>query len=392
MSDFLYSTEQWLPGLAAMLVLMGLSAFLSASETALFFLSHDEIRSFRTGRARERAVAALLSDPDRVLTGILFWNLVVNLVFFAVSIVVSQRLIAAHQSAAAGMFAFVALVLLLLFGEVVPKVVAATWRRPLAPLVAFPIRWLVRLLDPLLPVFRVLTAIAHRTFLPHIRQEPFLSTEDLEDAVNVSDLSAELIRQEKEILHNILDLSEIRVEEVMRPRGSYAALSPPVRAADLGNKTPRGDYVALVRPGSDDVEAAIALSSFSLISADRLDEAAADVVHVPWCATLATALTLLREQVADVASVVNEYGETIGIVTYDDLLDTVLIPEPDRSVRFLNREPVLEVAHRLLPRRGDHAAAAFVQQAGHGIRARVGRTRDARGFIARKARAYSRRR
>ena len=104
-----------------------------------------------------------------MLTGILFWNLVVNLVFFAVSIVVSQRLIAAHQSAAAGMFAFVALVLLLLFGEVVPKVVAATWRRPLAPLVAFPIRWLVRLLDPLLPVFRVLTAIARarscRTFV-----------------------------------------------------------------------------------------------------------------------------------------------------------------------------------------------------------------------------------
>jgi putative hemolysin len=323
---------------------MGLSAFLSASETALFFLSHEEIRSFRTGRARERAVVALLSDPDRVLTGILFWNLVVNLLFFAVSIVVSQRLIAAHLHKTAGVFAFVAIVALLLFGEVVPKVIAAMSRRWLAPLVALPILGLVRLLDPLLPFFRVLTSLSRRTFLPHIHQEPFLSTEDLEDAVNVSDLSAEMIRQEKEILHNILDLSEIRVEEVMRPRGSYAALSPPIRAADLGNKTPPGDYVALVRPGSDDVEAAIALSSFSLMSADRLDEAAADVVHVPWCATLATVLTMLREQVADVASVVNEYGETIGIVTYDDLLDTVLIPEPDRSVRFLNREPVLEVA------------------------------------------------
>jgi CBS domain containing-hemolysin-like protein len=285
-----------------------------------------------------------LSDPDRVLTGILFWNLVVNLVFFAVSIVVSQRLIAAHLPSAAAVFGFGAIVVLLLFGEVVPKVVAAIWRRPLAPLVALPILALVRLLDPLLPVFQVLTSISRRTFLPHIHQEPFLSTEDLEDAVNVSDLSAEMILQEKEILHNILDLSEIRVEEVMRPRGSYVALSPPVRAADLGNKMPPADYVALVRPGSDDVEAAIALSSFSLISADRLDEAAADVVHVPWCATLATVLTTLREQVADVASVVNEYGETIGIVTYDDLLDTVLIPEPDRSVRFLNREPVIEVA------------------------------------------------
>lgn len=344
MSDFLYSTEQWLPGLVAMLVLMGLSGFLSASETALFFLSHDEIRGFRTGRVRERAAAALLSDPDRVLTGILFWNMVVNLVFFGVSIVVSQRLIAARLHTAAVVFGFVALVVLLLFGEVVPKIIAAIWRRRLAPLVAWPILALVRLLDPLLPVFRVLTSISRRTFLPHIHQEPFLSAEDLEGAVNVSDLSAEMIRQEKEILHNILDLSEIRVEEVMRPRGRYAALSPPVRAADLGNKMPPEDYVALVRPGSDDVEAAIALSSFSLMSADRLDEAAADVVHVPWCATLATVLTLLREQVADVASVVNEYGETIGIVTYDDLLDTVLIPEPDRSVRFLNREPVLEVS------------------------------------------------
>ena len=219
---------------------MGLSAFLSASETALFFLSHEEIRSFRTGRARERAVVALLSDPDRVLTGILFWNLVVNLLFFAVSIVVSQRLIAAHLHSAAGVFAFVAIVVLLLFGEVVPKVIAAMGRR----------RWL-RLSrcrfwgscgswTPLLPVFRVLTSVARRTFLPHIHQEPFLSTEDLEDAVNVSDLSAEMIRQEKEILHNILDLSEIRVEEVMRPRGSYAALSPPNSGGRPGEQNASG--------------------------------------------------------------------------------------------------------------------------------------------------------
>ncbi|HUE14702.1 MAG TPA: DUF21 domain-containing protein, partial [Planctomycetaceae bacterium] len=193
MSEFLHSTDRWLPGLAAMLALMGLSAFLSASETALFFLSHDEIRGFRLGRARERAAAALLSDPDRVLTGILFWNLVVNLLYFAVSIVVSQRLLSAHLHTAAGVFGFVALVSLLLWGEVVPKVVAAIWRRSLAPLVALPIVGLVRLLDPALPVFRALTLVGRRTFLPHMHQEPFLSAEDLEDAVNVSDLSAEMI-------------------------------------------------------------------------------------------------------------------------------------------------------------------------------------------------------
>jgi len=344
MSEFLHSTDRWLTGLVAMLVLMALSAFLSGSETALFFLSHDEIRTFRVGRPRERAAAALLADPDRALTGILFWNLVVNLLYFAVAIVVSERLLAADLRSAAAVLGFAALIALLLFGEVVPKVAAALFRRGIAPLVALPIIALVRLLDPALPFFRGLTQIARRAFLPHIHQEPYLSPQDLENAVNVSDLSAEMIRQEKQILHNILDLSDITAEEVMRPRGTYPTCRAPVRILDLAARMPAGDYVAVVREGTEDVESAIALGSISRISADHLAEGAEDVVHVPWCAKLGSVLTLMREQVASVASVVNEYGETIGMLTYDDILNTVLIPEPDRAARLLSRPPVLEVA------------------------------------------------
>ncbi len=344
MSEFLHSTDRWLAGLVAMLALMALSAFLSASETALFFLSHDEIRAFRVGRPRERAAASLLADPDRVLTGILFWNLVVNLLYFAVSIVVSERLLTADLRTAAAVFGFVSLIALLLFGEVVPKVAAALFRRRVAPLVTLPIVAMIRLLDPALPFFRGLTRIARRTFLPHIHQEPYLSPEDLENAVNVSDLSEEMIRQEKQILHNILDLSDITAEEVMRPRGTYPTCRTPVRVLDLASRMPDSDYVAVVREGSDDVEAAIALSSYSMISGEHLAEGAEDVVHVPWCAKLGAVLTLLREQVVSVASVVNEFGETIGMLTYDDILNTVLIPEPDRAARVLSRPPVLEVA------------------------------------------------
>ena len=130
---------------------------------------------------------------------------------------------------------------------------------------------MIRVLDPALPFFRGLTRIARRTFLPHIHQEPYLSPEDLENAVNVSDLSAEMIRQEKQILHNILDLSEIA-----RGRGDAAAghVSRVPRAGSdcwtSAAKMPASDYVAVVREGSDDVESAIALSSFSMIAADHL--------------------------------------------------------------------------------------------------------------------------
>jgi CBS domain containing-hemolysin-like protein len=308
MSEFLHSTDRWRAGLVAMLVLMVLSAFLSGSETALFFLSHDEIRAFRVGRPRERAAAGLLADPDRALTGILFWNLVVNLLYFAVSIVVSERLLAAELHTAAAVLGFVAIVALLILGEVLPKVAAALFRRRLAPLVVLPIMALIRLLDPALPFFRGLTQIARRTFLPHIHQEPYLSPEDLENAVNVSDLSEEMIRQEKQILHNILDLSDITAEEVMRPRGTYPTCRFPIRPLDLAARMPASDYVAVVREGSDDIDAAISLSNFTMTSADRRASGAEEVIHVPWCAKLGAVLTLFREQVVGVASVVNEYG------------------------------------------------------------------------------------
>ena len=247
--------------------------------------------------------------------------------------------------AAASIFGLLSLLLLLIVGEVVPKVTAALLRRSLAPLVAWPIAAIVRLLDPALPSFpRINPDRATHRLCPTCVRRPSSAPKDFENAVNVSELSAEMIRQEKQILHNILDLSEIRPEEIMRPRGTYAAHRPPIRTADLAGKTPPGDYIAVVRKGSDDVDGAIVLATFSLVPDDRLDDAAEDVVHVPSCAMLATVLTLMREQVASVASVVNEYGETIGIVTYDDIMDAVLIPEPNRASRFLPREPVLEVA------------------------------------------------
>ena len=87
----------WFPGMAAMCCLILASGFFSASETALFYLSHDELRGMRTGTARERMAAELLRRADRLLTAVLFWNLVINLTYFATSVVVAQRLFrAAH--------------------------------------------------------------------------------------------------------------------------------------------------------------------------------------------------------------------------------------------------------------------------------------------------------
>ncbi len=344
MNDFLQSAHLWAPGMAAMLCLILGSGFFSASETALFYLSHDELRSFRVGKPRERVAAALLGDADRLLTAVLFWNLVINLAYFAVSVVVAQRLDAEGQTAAAYTYGVASLFGIILLGEVLPKSTAVVFRRSLASLVSWPLALAVRLLDPITPSLRYVTLLARRAFWPHVVHEPYLQADDLERAVEASELSDEVIRQERQVLHNILDLSEITIEEVMRPRGTYVSQSVPVHLRDLNGEAPPGDTLIIQEQGTDEVDSAVPLADFAIVPDRNLEQAAEEVVHVPWCANLAYTLGLLRDRFCSVASVVNEYGETIGIVTYEDIIDTVLVPQPSRAKRVLRREPVLEIA------------------------------------------------
>ena len=157
-------------------------------------------------------------------------------------------------------------------------------------------------------------------------------------------MSDDVIGQERQILHNILDLSEIAVEKVMRPRGTYVMQTPPVHLADLKGEVPAGDYLAFPEKETEEIEKVISLAEFSTLPQMHLEEAAESIVHVPWCATLAHTLQFIRDNFATVASVVNEYGETIGIVTYEDLIDTIFEPDPSRARRLLKRDPVVETA------------------------------------------------
>ena len=345
MVEELYSAiRAVLPALPGILALIAASAFFSSSETALFCLSRDELRAFRTGNSRERVVAALMANPERLLTGILFWNLVVNLLYFAIGVIISRKLAAAGSTASAGLIGVVSLAGIILFGEVVPKSGAVVFRRPLALLVSWPLAFAIRLIDPALPILQRAALVARRTLYPGLKREPWLETEDLERAVDDAEVSADLARQERQVLRNLLELSEIRVEEAMRPRGTYLALTPPVSPQQLEGQVPPGDYLVLQSAENSDIEGVVPLAEFVSLPEDNLEQSAERVAYVPWCATLSTTLQLLQRNYLSVAVVLNEYGEPIGIVSWQDIVDTILMPDPSRARRVLRREPVVEIA------------------------------------------------
>ena len=297
------------PWFVAMLVLIGCSAFFSASEAALFSLSPTNQRSLKTGGRLQQVAVALLSDPDRLLSAVLFWNLVVNTAYFAIASIVVRQLqdnprVGETETLA---FSLCALLAIILFSEMLPKSLAVNASRQLTAFVGLPLSVAVRILDPFMPLLQFANLLSRRLIIPRFQAEPYLEVADLERAIQLSTTDAQLIDQEQIVLQNIVSLSEWRVDEVMRPRTQ------------------------------------LHLSNLFDIPTGRLEHYAEPVTFVPWFTTVADLLQQLQKRERQVAAVVNELGETIGIITFEDILDTIFTSTPDRTARLLNRKSIQQV-------------------------------------------------
>jgi putative hemolysin len=331
---------QFAPHLVAMAVLIGLSAFFSCSEAALFYLPLRDRRAMESGSGAQRLAVHLLSNPDRLLTAVLFWNLLVNIAYFTVASLISLHLKRQGEATQAGIFAAASLLTLILLSEMLPKSVGVLLARPMAAALGVPLSLAVRLVDPILPALYGANMVARRVIFPRLKREPYLEVDDLEQAVALSTPDPSVLVQEQAALANIVSLSELHVEELMRPRTQYLAFRPPVRLADLqGQMTPSG-YLLVTEPDSDEIAAAIALRNLSELPAEHLEHYAEPVSYVPWSATVATTLQEMRRSDREVAAVINEFGETIGIVTLDDILDTLFHEQSSRSARLLARSSI----------------------------------------------------
>ena len=334
-----------LPWLIAMFALIGFSAFFSGSEAALFTLRPRDRRALKTGSASQRAAASLLADPERLLSAVLFWNVVINITYFAIASIVALQLDRDPEISDAATFScsIAALLTIIFCSEMLPKSVAVTSAQSIPRMVGLPLSVAVRAVDSLIPTLEVVHLLSRRLIWPRFEPEPYMEVSDLERAIQLSTTDAQLIAQEEEVLQNIVSLSEIRADESMRPRTQFRSFHPPVSLSDLQGERPPSGYVLITDNDSDEVAASIRLSSLSDIPRQRLEHYSDPVIYVPWFATMADVLQQLQTRDREVAAVVNELGETIGILTFEDIRDTIFTFSPTRSDRLLNRKSIHEI-------------------------------------------------
>ncbi|MEN8127074.1 MAG: CNNM domain-containing protein, partial [Planctomycetota bacterium] len=202
-----------------MAVLLFCSAFFSGSETAFFHLSRRTVRQFSQSKAKlERLTAKTLSNPNQFLTALLFGNMLVNVLYFAITSMMSFQLGRSAGSAVGTVIAVSGFILLLLFGEMLPKSIAYTNTRQFCLFAAPACYLFLRIFNPLLVAIElIIVQPAIRLFVrPH--KSAGVSVNQLKMLLDSSRQQGLISSHENQLIAEILKFSFLKVRHVMQPR------------------------------------------------------------------------------------------------------------------------------------------------------------------------------
>lgn len=312
-----------------LVALLILSAFFSSAEISVMSLNRYRLRHLaESGHRGARILAGLLERPDRLLGIILLGNNLVNNMAVAVTTIITIRL---FGDASIAMATIVLTIVVLIFAEVGPKTLAAL--RPEA--IGFPAAYILKpLLELLYPVVALINFIANlmlRVFgISMDRRADQLSLEELKAAV--IEAGGIIPESHQAMLLNILNLEKITVEDVMIPRGQIIGLNLDEDWDDIVEQITNSRYTRLpvFRGNLDNVVGLIHLrKALNLIGSDNfnresLEKIVVEPYYIPKGTSINTQLLNFRRMHRRRGLVVDEYGDILGLVTLEEILEEIV--------------------------------------------------------------------
>ena len=319
--------------MAVMAVLLAGSAFFSGSETALFSLSAGQLHRLAHSGRSGRIVASLARRPRELLNALLLGNLIINVAYTAIAATVVFDLDRSELPAwSAPLGSLAALVVLILVGEVGPKIIALAAARRWALLCAAIVAAYKRAAWPVLWVIQeVAIGPITRVIAPGRRRGGEISAGELSDVLDLAARRGTIDRDAGAMLQEILELTGLRTCDIMIPRVDMIArdIATP-RAALIQTFKDTGLTRLPVYDGDVDNVVGIIVARALLLSPRKpLRELLKPVTFVPEAASVERLLVGFRVNSTKLAIVVDEYGGTAGLVTLEDVLEEIVGEMPD---------------------------------------------------------------
>ncbi len=322
-------------------VLLCCSAFFSGSETALFSLTRHQLLQCKQSSHRLRQITAeLMDDPRRVLLTLLIGNTLVNIWIFAESYRMVENF---HHDYPLGsaLWGVGTIIAVVMAGEVLPKLLAASAAYSLAPWSAPILAVIQTLLTPVRWVLDSLLVVPITRLLEGQADQPTseLSVDELQELIDHSEKQGIIRPDETDMLQEVVALSSILVRSIMIPRVDMVAFDLSGNRDELLDLMRRNRLtkIPVYHKDVDHLLGFIHTRDLHVSPHRSLSELIRPARFVPEQATADNLLFHFRRTHTQSAIVVDEYGGVAGLITLEDVVEQIVGPiaEPGESTQLV---------------------------------------------------------
>ncbi|MEG2930636.1 MAG: hemolysin family protein [Ruthenibacterium sp.] len=310
------------------LLLLAFSAFFSASETALSSANRIRLRTrAEKGERGARTALHLSDDFDRTLSAILIGNNVVNIASASLATIMATAWLGANGAAVA---TAVVTVLVLIFGEILPKSYAKDNAERVSVRIAAPLQWIKALLTPLVWIFVQIKRLFTGRHSNELNVQPSVTEEELKSIIDTVEEEGVLDHRETDIIQSAIDFDNITVQDILVPRVDMAAVEVHTSGPEIVALCVHEGYSRIpVYDGTIDnvIGVLYAKDMLSCLAKGREIQPRRmkrDVMFVYRTKRINDLLAELRHTKQHMAIVTDEHGGTLGLVTMEDILEELV--------------------------------------------------------------------
>ena len=340
------------------------SAFFSACEVAYFTLNSLQLNEMTEKKGRlGRLVSSLLEKPRELLITIYIGNEFANI---AISVVVTSVSISLFGGIGVGIAIGLSTLLLLIFGDIIPKSISIKFAQPYALFSAIPLKGFAKLVQPAQKLFTVWTEkiIASMGILPHGLKESPITDDEFRAMVQVGEGEGVIDSDERELIQNVIEFGETTVEEVMTPKIDMFTVNIEDSIDDILPRIIENFYsrVPVCGPSEEGILGILLTKDITRLKhlpreKVSLKSILQPTISVPQSKKIKEMLEEFRKLKRHMAIVLDEYGSVCGLVTLEDIIEE-LVGEIDSEMRQ-DELPINKLTENHFRIVGAHSLAEF---------------------------------
>lgn len=314
--------------LAAIIILIFVSAFFGFAETSLSFVNKVRLKTMAADGSKKAArVLKIVEDFDKVLSTILVGNNIVNITIAGLATILFTGLIKDNAPLAVTLSTVITTFVILVFAEVTPKSIAKEKPETFAMLIAGPMRFLMIILTPVNAAFMLWKKLLKKMF--KLENQSKITDDELISYVETAAEEGGINESESELIKSAIEFDRLEAKDIMVPRVNVIAVSDAVSVEEAGAVFKEHGFSRLpVYSGTiDNIIGNIHVKDFynsCMLEGKPLKDIIQPSVYASKSMKIDGVLKLLQEAKIHMAIVVDEFGGTSGIVTLEDVMEELV--------------------------------------------------------------------